>query len=86
MGLVAYEIYYNSPLNIIHTNKVSDCNKVVFFLSIFEVFGNKYCRQKVSDSINFKLFTIFPTTYVRINTQIESKVSTIFYVPVVPEN
>ena len=37
-------------------------------LSTFKVSGNKYCRQ-VSGSINFKLFTIFPTTYVRISPQ-----------------
>ena len=36
------------------------------------------CRQKVSGSINFKLFTIFPTTYVRISPQTVSKMSTIF--------
>jgi hypothetical protein len=45
--------------------------------------GNKYCRQKVYGSINFKFFTIFPTTYVRISLQTVSEVSTIFYVLVV---
>ena len=64
---------------MIDKHKVSD-----FFLSIFNVSGNKYCRQKVSGSINFKLFTIFPTTYVIISPQTVSKVSTIFYVHVVP--
>ena len=44
----------------------------------------RYPRQKVSGSINFKLFTIFPTTYVRISLQTVSKVSTIVYVTVVP--
>ena len=48
-----------------------------------KVSGNKYCRQKVSGSINLKLFTIFSTTYVRICPQTVSKVSTIFYVPIV---
>ena len=46
--------------------------------------GNKYCRQKVSGSINFKLFTIIPTIYVGISPQTVSEARTIFYVPVVP--
>ena len=40
--------------------------------------------QKVSGSINLKLFRIFPATYVIISPQTVSKVSTNFYVPVVP--
>ena len=48
--------------------------KVVFLLSIFKVSGNKYCRQKISGSLNFKLFTIFPTKYERISPQTVSKV------------
>jgi hypothetical protein len=57
-------------------------------LSIFKVSGNKYCRQKASGSINFKLFTIFPTKYARISLQTVSKVTTIFtYLQhLVPEN
>ena len=57
-------------------------SKVVFLLSIFKVSGNKYCRQKVSGSNNFKLFTIFPTVYLRIIPQTVSKVSRIFYVSI----
>ena len=53
-------------------------------LSIFKVSENKYYRQKVSGRIDFKLFTISPTTYVRISPQTVSKVGAIFYVPVVP--
>jgi hypothetical protein len=53
-------------------------------LSIFKVSGYKYCREKVSGSIDFKLFKISPTTYVIIIPQTASKVSTIVYVPVIP--
>ena len=63
---------------------MSQTKKGCFLVSIFKVSGSKYCRQKVSGSINFKLFTIFPTKYVKISSQTVSKVSTIFYVPVVP--
>ena len=56
----------------------------VFFILIFRVYGNKYCREKISGSINLKLFTIFPTTDVRIGPQTAIKVSAVFYVPVVP--
>ena len=66
-------------------NKVSDSKQGCVFCSRYgKYLANKYCRQKVSGSINFKLFTIFPTTYVRISPQTVSKESTIFYIPVVP--
>ena len=61
------------PKYNIDKNKVSD----YFFPLIFKVSGNKYCRQKVSGSINFKLFTISPTTYLIISALTVSKVSTI---------
>ena len=43
--------------------------RLCVLLSTFKVSGNKYCRQKVSGSIDFKLFTIFSTTYGRISPQ-----------------
>ena len=42
-----------------------------------EVFGNKYCQQKLSGSIHFKLFAISPTTYARISPNTVSKVNKI---------
>ena len=49
----------------------------MFLLSIFKESGNKYCRQKVSGSINLNIFTIFPTTYLRISLQTVSQVDTV---------
>ena len=66
--------------------KSQTVTKVVFLLGYFKESDNKNYRHKVSRSINFNFFTIFPKTYVRISPQTISKASTNFYVPVVPEN
>ena len=59
---------------MIYNSRTPIVSKIVFLLSIpvFKVSGNKYCRQKVSGSINVKLFTIF-LTITRIGSQTVSE-------------
>ena len=67
--------------------KSQTVSKVVFFcfryLKCLAI--NTPDRRCLAVLIN-KLLTIFPTTYLRISPQTVGKMSSIFYVPIVPEN